>query len=99
MLTRRLISLETTGGYIHDNLRNCVNEKLGHLERGEYFCYKCRAKMNEISSEIFQCPNCNVKYDTTKYKFKRPHKYLTQNTTVRSSNDGYENDDDTTFPF
>jgi len=55
--------------------------------------------MNEISSEIFQCPNCNVKYDTTKYKFKRPHKYLTQNTTVRSSNDGYENDDDTTFPF
>jgi hypothetical protein len=36
MLERRLSNLKLTGGYIHDNLVKCVNEKLGHLERGEY---------------------------------------------------------------
>jgi ribosomal protein L37AE/L43A len=92
MLKRRLTNLETTGGYIHDNLRTCVNEKLGH-ERGVYFCYKCKTKMTEKSIDVFQCPNCNVKYDTTKYQFKRPHKHLVQTVTA-GNNDGYEIDDD-----
>jgi ribosomal protein L37AE/L43A len=76
MLTRRLMNLEKVGGYIHNNLRICVKEKLGHLERAEYFCYICKSEMKEISDDIFQCPSCNIKYDTTKYKFKRPHIYL-----------------------
>ena len=76
MLERRLSNLKLTGGYIHDNLVKCVNEKLGHLERGEYFCYKCRSEMAEISNDIFQCLVCNVEYDTTKFNFKRPHIYL-----------------------
>lgn len=78
MLTRRLTNLESTGGYIHDNLRKCVNEKLGHLERAEYFCHKCKTKMTETSTDVFQCSNCNVKYDTTKYQLKRTHKHLLQ---------------------
>ncbi|MDR3339981.1 MAG: hypothetical protein LBT25_07840 [Candidatus Symbiothrix sp.] len=76
MLSRRLSNLELTGGYIHPNLRKCVNEKLGHLERAEYFCYKCRGSMKEISTDVFYCNNCYVKYDTTKYKFNRIHRHL-----------------------
>lgn len=99
MLERRLSNLKLTGGYIHDNLVKCVNEKLGHLERGEYFCYKCRSEMTEISNDIFQCSNCNVKYDTTKYKFKRPHIHLRKKktTTENNGNDNESNDFD--FPF
>lgn len=76
MLERRLSNLKLTGGYIHDNLVKCVNEKLGHLERGEYFCYKCKSEMKEISNDIFQCSSCNVRYDTRIYNLKRPHKYI-----------------------
>jgi ribosomal protein L37AE/L43A len=95
MLERRLSNLKLTGGYIHDNLVKCVNEKLGHLESGEYFCYKCKSEMTEIGSDIFQCLNCNVKYDTTKYKFKRPHIHLRKKkTTTEKNGNNNENDDD-----
>lgn len=101
MLERRLSNLKLTGGYIHDNLVKCVNEKLGHLERAEYFCYKCKSEMTEISNDIFQCSNCNVKYDTTKYKFKRPHIHLrrTRATTGNNQNSEESNDDNYDFPF
>jgi cold shock CspA family protein len=80
MLERRLSNLQTTGGYIHPNLIECVKLKLGHLERSEYFCYKCKDHMEETTPDIFHCNNCNVKYDTTKYKFKRIHKNLPKTT-------------------
>jgi ribosomal protein L37AE/L43A len=76
MLKRRLSNLDTTGGYIHPNLMKCVNFKLGHLERAEYFCYKCKNQMEEIESDIFHCSNCEVTYDTTKFKIKRIHRHL-----------------------
>jgi ribosomal protein L37AE/L43A len=70
-LRRRLEKLKLTGGYINPNLIKSVNEKLAHLERGEYFCYKCKARMNEEEKGIFKCSNCLTKYDTNKYKSKR----------------------------
>lgn len=76
MLTRRLTNLRATGGHVHENLIECVDNKLGHLERGEYFCYKCGEIMSEGETDIFHCYNCDIKYDTTKFKFKRPHKHL-----------------------
>ncbi len=78
MLNRRLNNLILTGGLIHENLKIAVDEKLGHLERGDYFCYKCGKDMKEEKVDIFYCPNCNVRYDTTRYKFKRLHKYLSK---------------------
>lgn len=101
MLERRLSNLKLTGGYIHDNLVKCVNEKLGHLERGEYFCYKCKSEMTEISDDIFKCSNCDVEYDTTKYNFKRPHIHLrkTRATTGNNGNDKESFNDDSDFPF
>lgn len=96
MLERRLSNLKLNGGYIHDNLVKCVNEKSGHLERAEYFCYKCKSEMTEISNDIFQCSNCNVKYDTTKYKFKRPHIHLrkARATTGRNGSSEESNNED-----
>ena len=76
MLERRLSNLKLNGGYIHNNLVKCVNEKLGHLEKAEYFCYKCKSEMRETSTDVFQCLNCDVEYNTTEYKFKRPHIHL-----------------------
>ncbi|MBA3985220.1 MAG: hypothetical protein H0X63_01240, partial [Flavobacteriales bacterium] len=100
MLESRLLNLKLTGGYIHENLVKCVSEKLGHLERGEYFCYKCKTEMTEVGRDIFQCSNCNIKYDTTKYKFKRPHIHLRQRKETTGNNGNNEsNDNDLDFPF
>jgi len=101
MLERRLANLKLTGGYIHSDLVNSVNEKLGHLERGEYFCYKCRSEMTEINNDIFKCSNCNVIYDTTKYKFKRQHKQLKKSNTIVPQNRNNEENNNFNFdlPF
>lgn len=76
MMSRRLQNLETTGGYIHGNLRQAVENKLGHLERGEHFCYNCGGGMKETENEIFFCEKCDITYDLRKNRFKRPHKHL-----------------------
>ena len=87
MLQRRLTNLQTTGGFIHQNLIKCVNEKLGHLERAEYFCHKCKDEMQEINTDVFFCNKCDVKYHTTKYKIKRPHRHLKTTNTNNGTTD------------
>ena len=76
MMTRRFENLVTTGGYIHNNLRYAVSEKLGHLERAEYYCYKCGKLMEEFPNENYKCLSCAVEYKTEQYKIKRPHRHL-----------------------
>lgn len=87
--------------WIISDLTDKVTNLRGHLERAEYFCYKCKSEMTEITNDIFQCSNCNVKYDTTKYKFERPHIHLRKKktTTENNGNDNESNDDDFDFPF
>lgn len=87
MLKRRLNNLQTVGGYIHPNLIRDIQELTGHLERAEYFCYKCKKETEEINAEVFYCKECDVKYDTAKYKFKRPHKHLRKRNTTGAQND------------
>ena len=60
---QRLSNLERTGGYISDRLRNIVDNKLGHLEKEQYFCYKCGRSMKKVSNNVFECETCNLKYD------------------------------------
>ncbi|GAB3789237.1 hypothetical protein GCM10028818_57380 [Spirosoma horti] len=74
MLNRRLTNLREVGGYIHPNLISSVQDKAGHLERAEYFCYKCTKKMIEVKPDVFYCKEDNVTYDTVKFRFKRPNK-------------------------
>src|SRR5690606_22646970 len=74
MMSRRLSNLQTTGGYIHENLRNAVKNKLGHLERAEHYCYQCGEMTDEVGDDVFHCQSCSIQYDVSKNKFKRHHR-------------------------
>jgi cold shock CspA family protein len=63
MFKRRLDNLRLVGGYIHDGLEKSVQEEKGHLEKAEYYCYKCKGMMTEVSDKKFECSNCGVTYD------------------------------------
>lgn len=99
MLTRRLNNLLKTGGYIHRNLIYCVEHKLGHLERGEYFCYKHMSPMVEAKEDYFKCPDCTVFYDTKIYNLKRPHKGLSKDVHLIDSSNPEQLPDDFTPDF
>lgn len=96
MMNRRHSNLQSTGGYIHENLRNAVENKLGHLERAEHFCYQCGELMDELGDDIFQCQSCSIQYDVSKNKFKRPNRHLRQNQERQATNrppDNFDQDD------
>ncbi len=69
MFERRLDNLRKTGGYIHQDLIDNVDNKAGHLEKKEYYCYKCNGMMTEKSDTLFECNTCKIKYDLSKYKW------------------------------
>lgn len=86
MLQKRLNDLELNGGHIHADLRKCVQEKLGHLERAEYFCHNCATPMQEIKEDVFRCTDCEVEYNTVKYRIQRPHIHLNPKRVLRDGN-------------
>jgi hypothetical protein len=45
--TRRLSNLQKTGGHISSHLIYLINNNCGHLEKGEFYCYKCGKKLND----------------------------------------------------
>ncbi len=70
LFKRRIDNLKTTGGYIHSSLIHRLNEKQGHLEKAEYYCYKCGGMMAEMSEFVYVCPRCEgVIYDFSKFKW------------------------------
>ncbi len=76
---RRLKNLNITGGIEYDRLHVVVANKLGHLERAEYFCYKCGQITTEYSNSLYRCNECDVEYDLSKYSrihTKQIHKAL-----------------------
>lgn len=99
---RRLESLNKVGGYIHQELIDNVEKKNGHLEKREYYCYKCSGMMTEISSNNYKCSRCNITYDLDKFKWldrkwtqihRRRKDYP-----VHSGNDNGDNNEEI-FPF
>jgi translation initiation factor 2 gamma subunit (eIF-2gamma) len=66
----------------YNEVKRKVDNKLGHLERGNYFCYKCNREMKEEPSECWVCTTegCNAKYDYSKRRWpiQRPHKHLVE---------------------
>lgn len=81
----RLNSLDTVDNFdnekkiwVYNDTKRKQEYKLGHLDKGEYFCYKCGDPMEETAYDIFNCKKCNTKYDTTKYHFKRENKHLSE---------------------
>jgi cold shock CspA family protein len=81
MLTRRIENLRTNGGTIHQHLIEAVDEKKGHKEKNEYFCYKCSKVMTEVIDDMeggdtfFKCLSCEVEYHPSS-KIQRTHLYL-----------------------
>lgn len=51
--------LVKTGGYISQRLLDLIRLNEGHWEKQERYCYKCGQKI-----ENYECPSCNVKYDS-----------------------------------
>src|SRR5690606_38892599 len=99
MMNRRLSNLQTTGGYIHENLRNAVENKFGHLERAEHYCYQCGELMDELGDDVFNCQSCSIQYEVSINNFKRPHRHLKQSKETHSENrppDSFDQDD---YPF
>lgn len=66
---RRLESLKKVGGYIHPVLIENVEKQNGHLEKKEYYCYKCAGMMTEFDGNIFICSKCDVNYNLDKFKW------------------------------
>ena len=77
MFEGRMKKLSITGRRISDDLINKINNKEGHFEKAEYYCYSCGGMMTMSKSNTeFICNVCNIEYDTTKYYIKRPHLHL-----------------------
>lgn len=48
-------------------LEELIKNKEGHLEKAEYFCYKCGQVMVEHPNNKFKCVDCNVDYNLSEY--------------------------------
>ena len=77
--------------WIYNDTKRKYDEKLGHLERAEYYCHVDGNKMKEIKTDIYKCFTCFNQYDTKIYNFKRPNRHLAR----KQNNDESECD----FPF
>jgi cold shock CspA family protein len=69
LFKRRLANLNKVGGFIHEELMDNVAKQNGHLEKKEYYCFKCSGMMTEMNTHTYQCKGCNVEYDLHKFKW------------------------------
>lgn len=58
----RLDNLQLNGGIIKSGLVSFVNNKMGHWEKNQFFCYKCGKEMKN-NDGIFRCPDCKTEYN------------------------------------
>lgn len=66
MFKRRLNNLNINGQN-YSRLEQLVTNNEGHLEKAEYFCYKCGQAMIEHPNKKFKCNYCNIDYDLSQY--------------------------------
>ena len=66
MFQKRLDNLSTNGKN-DSRLGQLITNNEGHLEKAEYFCYKCGQVMIEYSNKKFKCNHCNIDYDLSQY--------------------------------
>lgn len=67
MFKRRLDNLKKTNVQNDSRLEQLVANNDGHLEKAEYFCYKCGQVMIEYSNKKFKCRDCNIDYNLSDY--------------------------------
>lgn len=51
----------------------------GHLEKRQFFCSNCGHITNEIEDSVFQCPDCNKKYERKWYDYKPRYRTIPTN--------------------
>lgn len=66
-------------------LEDFVRMKKGHLEKDEFYCYKCGGIMRNSGDRIFTCPTCGVVYNRKPYDYEVKYTY---------SNNYYDDFDD-----
>ena len=66
-------------------LQDFINMKMGHLEKREFYCYKCGNKMESNGGSLFVCRTCGVEYN------RQPFDYEVR---YASSNNSYDEYDD-----
>lgn len=66
---RRLDKLQNVGGYIPESLVASVKNQKGHLEKKDYYCYKCGGKMDKFFNNGCRCTRCAVEYNFDKFKW------------------------------
>ncbi len=71
---RRIESLKTNGRYIPESLIYLAEEKKGHWEKAECYCYKCAGEMVEKNGN-YQCENCKISYDRNGVYIKQYKNY------------------------
>lgn len=69
MFERRRDNLSKNNISVPADLTQKIHNKAGHLEKSEYFCYKCGQWMEELSAVSYQCKDCDVHYDLSKYPY------------------------------
>ena len=50
-------------------LENFVMDGRGHLEKREFFCYKCGNPMMLVGNDLYKCEACGVEYNRKLYDF------------------------------
>lgn len=61
--------LQSFGKSISSDLRYKIENKVGHLDKREHFCYKCGILMVNEGEEVYECKTCLYEMDLSKYKF------------------------------
>lgn len=59
---RRKQTLEINGQSVKQKLLDLINNKAGHWEKAECYCYKCGKEMIEDKGGDFTCKECNIHY-------------------------------------
>lgn len=47
-----------------------INNSRGHLEKREFYCWKCGNLTTHIGDSIYECSKCGVRYERKKYDFE-----------------------------
>lgn len=67
---QRIVNNKEIGIKTNPYLIDFYERKLGHLEKREFYCWKCGRLMNHIGESVYECPICGVRYDRKKYDFE-----------------------------
>lgn len=65
-------------------LEDFIRMKLGHLEKREFYCYKCGNKMENNGTSLFVCRACGTEYN------RQPYDYEARYAPSNNSYDGYD---------